>query len=182
MIVEAKAELRKNILQQRDALTDNEIQEKSRQIADRLFDEEHFANADTIAFYLTTGSEVDTQVMLESLIGKRDLLVPVTNSEIEMVQFNTFHDLVPGKFGVLEPKERLPPSGFADVVVVPGISFGLCMHRLGYGMGYYDRFLSRSPAYRIGVCFDFQVMEKLPSHENDQRMDMIITEKRIIKL
>jgi 5-formyltetrahydrofolate cyclo-ligase len=67
-------------------------------------------------------------------------------------------------------------------VVVPGVSFGLCMHRLGYGKGYYDRFLSSSPAYRIGVCFDFQVVDRLPSHEDDERMDEIVTDKRIITL
>ncbi|MEW6722772.1 MAG: 5-formyltetrahydrofolate cyclo-ligase, partial [Candidatus Micrarchaeota archaeon] len=63
-----------------------------------------------------------------------------------------------------------------------GVAFGLCMHRLGYGKGYYDRFLSRSFAYRIGVCFDFQVEERLPRHDDDERMDEIITEKRIITL
>ena len=54
------------------------------------------------------------------------------------------------------------------------------MHRLGYGKGYYDDFLSSSHAHRIGICFDFQVVDKLPSHGNDQRMDEIITEKRVI--
>ena len=83
----------------------------------------------------------------------------------------SFDSLKSGKYGILEPADRIPPSKEPDVIVVPGVSFGLCMHRLGYGKGYYDRFLSGSPAYRIGVCFDFQVVEKLPSHEDDERMD-----------
>jgi 5-formyltetrahydrofolate cyclo-ligase len=62
------------------------------------------------------------------------------------------------------------------------VSFGLCMHRLGYGKGYYDRYLAQSPAYRIGICFDFQIVERLPVHDDDERMDEIVTEKRVISL
>ncbi|MFH1394288.1 MAG: 5-formyltetrahydrofolate cyclo-ligase [Candidatus Micrarchaeota archaeon] len=182
MVIEAKLELRKRLLAQRNSLPAEVIAESSKSIAEKLFDEEHFKNANTIAFYIPKGSEVETRFMMEALKDDREILVPVTTEEIEMVQLKSFDNLGPGKFGVLEPREKIPPKSFSDVVVVPGVAFGLCMHRLGYGLGYYDRFLAHSPAYRIGICYDFQVEEKLPTHENDQRMDMIITEKRVIKL
>ncbi|HID73193.1 TPA: 5-formyltetrahydrofolate cyclo-ligase [Candidatus Micrarchaeota archaeon] len=182
MVSDQKTALRKDMLSQRNSLSPEMIAEHSKSIAEKLFDEEHFKNANTIAFYLPKGSEVDTTFMIEALEGDREILVPVTTDELEMVKFTSFENLGPGKFGVLEPREKIPSSSFSDVVVVPGVAFGLCMHRLGYGLGYYDRFLSRSPAFRIGICYDFQVAEKLPTHENDQRMDMIITEKRVIRL
>lgn len=180
--VENKAQLRKQMLDRRDSLSRQEVLDLSRRVADMLFSEEHFRTADTVAFYLPKGNEVDTSFMIESVLKSKQVLVPVTNNEIEMVKFSSFKALQPGKFGVLEPSDKVRPLGFSDVVIVPGICFGLCMHRLGYGKGYYDRFLSRSPAFRVGLCFDFQIVEKLPSHENDQRMDMIITEKRMIRL
>ncbi len=96
--------------------------------------------------------------------------------------FESMDGLVKGKFGIHEPKARSPEPAVPDLIIVPGVAFGLCMHRLGYGKGYYDGYLAHSFAYRIGVCFDFQIVEKLPRHENDQRMDEIITEKRVITL
>ncbi len=182
MVFEAKAELRRAMLNRRNSLSRDEIVSKSLSILENLSDEEHFKNADTVAFYVPKGSEVDTTDIIDQVQKKKEILVPATNEEIEMVRFKSFDDLRPGKFGVPEPSEKLPPLSFSDVVLVPGVCFGLCMHRLGYGMGYYDRFLSRSPAYRIGLAYEFQILETLPAHENDQRMDMIITEKRIIKL
>ncbi|MFZ5501514.1 MAG: 5-formyltetrahydrofolate cyclo-ligase, partial [Candidatus Micrarchaeota archaeon] len=109
---------------------------------------------------------------------------------------SSFEDLKEGKFGILEPKTRnahaksKPPKpktqntepSEPDIILVPGVAFGLCMHRLGYGKGYYDKHLAKSRAYRIGICFDFQVMESLPKHEDDQRMDEILTDKRAIPM
>lgn len=170
------------MLKHRSTLTEEEVLEKSKEITNRLLGEEHFKNSETVAFYLPKGREVDTKIMMEEVIGEKEILVPVTNNEIEMVKFNSFEELVDGKFGVPEPNQKISPHTFSDVIIVPGVCFGLCMHRLGYGKGYYDRFLSHSPAYRIGVCYDFQIVEKLPSHENDQRMDMIITDKQVIRI
>jgi 5-formyltetrahydrofolate cyclo-ligase len=182
MVFGEKAEVRASMLNMRNSLSTDEIVDKSLRIMDNLAAEEHFRNADTVSFYIPKGSEVDTTDLLGHVMNDKEILVPATNDEIEMVSFVSFDDLRPGKFGVPEPSKKIQPGSFSDVVLVPGVCFGLCMHRLGYGMGYYDRFLSRSPAYRIGLAYDFQIVEKLPSHENDQRMDMIITEKRIIKL
>ncbi len=183
MVHQLKAALRAKMLSQRDALTQPDIVSLSDAIAERLFSNRRFSEAKTVAFYVQKGSEVNTERMMGSALrlGKA-VLVPVTDHEINFVRFRSFTDLRPGKFGIMEPSAREPPSEGPEVVVVPGVSFGLCMHRLGYGKGYYDRYLARSPAYRIGVCFDFQVVDKLPIHENDQRMDEIITEKRVITL
>ena len=181
MVQHLKAALRIRMLAKRDALSKGEVQTLSQAIAERLFASERFKEAKTVAFYLPKGNEVDTTKMIERTLALgKEALVPVTDHQITFVRFSSFDDLIPGKFNILEPKTRVAPSKEPDLVVIPGVSFGLCMHRLGYGKGYYDRYLANSPAYRIGICYDFQVVEKLPTHENDERMDEIITEKRVI--
>jgi 5-formyltetrahydrofolate cyclo-ligase len=154
-------------------------------ITKRLLSHPRFVEAKAIAFYISIKSEVDTKAMIDAALrmGKR-VLVPVSGDRhITFSSFSSWDDLAPGKFGINEPKTRNPETRLEpDVVIVPGVAFGLCMHRLGYGKGYYDRYLANSPAYRIGICYDFQVVERLPTHENDERMDEIITDKRIITL
>ena len=183
MVQHLKAALRIRMLAKRDALSKCEVETLSGAIAGRLFASPRFKEAKTVAFYLPKGNEVDTAKMIECALAlEKEVLVPATDHKINFCRFTSFDDLVPGRFGIQEPKSHSPPSREADIVIIPGVSFGLCMHRLGYGKGYYDRYLANSPAYRIGICYDFQVVEKLPTHENDERMDEIITDKRVITL
>ena len=182
MVAEAKKVLRQNILKIRDSLSPEDALSRSRKIEERLFEDIHFMDAETVAFYLPKGNEVQTKGMIERALNDgKEVLVPVTNHEVRMCRFTSFNDLIPGKFGVPEPKERVPKDHAAEVVLVPGIVFGLCMHRIGYGKGYYDKYFKNSKAYRIGICYDFQVAEKLPRHEHDIPMNLIITDKRLIK-
>lgn len=183
MVAQLKQALRKQMLLKRGALSKAEVMGMSSAIADRLFACPRFSEAKSAAFYIPKGNEVDTSGMIARALREgKEVVVPVTDHHLGFCRFSSFEDLAPGKYGILEPKTRNPPAKEPDVVIVPGVSFGLCMHRLGYGKGYYDRYLSASPAYRIGICFDFQLVEKMPTHENDERMDEIITERRVITL
>ncbi len=183
MVQHLKEKIRREMISLRDSLPRPLSAGLSDVIAETLFTRPRFAEAGSVAFYLHKGSEVDTTSMIARALAEgKEVLVPVTDHRITLFRFGSFEGCVSGKYGIREPKERVPPSREPDVIVVPGVSFGLCMHRLGYGKGYYDRFLSSCPAYRIGVCFDFQVVERLPTHEDDERMDEIITEKRVITL
>lgn len=183
MVAEAKKVLRKNILAIRDSLSEEEVAERSGKIAEKLFGEKHFRDAKTVAFYIPKGNEVQTKDMIEhSMAEKKEVLVPVTNNEISMCKFTSFFDLVPGRFRVPEPKHRHARDHAAEVVLVPGIVFGLCMHRIGFGKGYYDKYFKKNPkVFKIGLCYDFQVMDELPKHGHDIPMDLIITDKRLIK-
>lgn len=181
MVSRAKAALREKILNARDSLTQPDLSDKSRAIMETLLSRPRFKDAKVVAFYIPKGSEVDARMMVaESIKAGKEVVIPVTTDKITFYKFKSFDDLKKGKYGILEPKNLKEPSKPPDLVVVPGACFGLCMHRIGYGKGYYDDYLGKSFSYRIGICFDFQVVEKLPTHENDQRMDEIITEKRII--
>lgn len=182
MVAEAKKTLRSNILKIRDSLSPEEVSMRSKSVERRLFDNVHFKDAKTVAFYIPKGNEVDTREMIERALEEgKEVLVPVTNSEVSMCKFTSFDDLISGKFGVPEPKERVPKDHMAELVLVPGVVFGLCMHRIGYGKGYYDKYFKNSKAYRVGICYDFQVMDELPRHEHDIPMNEIITDKRLIK-
>lgn len=189
MVQHLKEPIRRSMLAKRDALSPKQAAEAAEAIAGRLFASGRFREAQVVAFYLPKGNEVDTKAMIARAIAeKKEVLVPVTGHEITFVRFTSFEDLAPGKYGIPEPRTRDAKPGTGnrkpvpdpDVIIVPGVAFGLCMHRLGYGKGYYDRFLATSHAYRIGICYDFQVVEKLPAHEDDERMDEIITEKRAV--
>jgi 5-formyltetrahydrofolate cyclo-ligase len=181
MVQEAKRLRRKEILKKRGSLSEEEHTSRSKAILETLFSRPRLKEAKTIAFYLHKGSEVRTSEMIEKALSLgKEVVVPVTDHEIMFFRFSSFEDLQKGKYGILEPKSRTPPNRPPEVIIIPGIAFGLCMHRIGYGKGYYDKYLGTSFAYRVGICYDFQVMEKLPTHPNDQRMDEIITEKRII--
>jgi 5-formyltetrahydrofolate cyclo-ligase len=183
MVQQLKVALRKKMLKERDSLSKADASAMGVSIAKRLRGCERYKEAKSIAFYLPKGNEVDTLGMIKAAMKDgKEVLVPVTDNQISFYRFVSMEDLHPGKFGIMEPESRVPPSKEPDVIIVPGVAFGLCMHRLGFGKGYYDRYLSKSPAYRIGVCYEFQVVERLPTHENDERMDEIITEKRAVKL
>jgi 5-formyltetrahydrofolate cyclo-ligase len=183
MVAQSKALMRKQMLWMRDALSEAEKKEKSAAIKEKLFALDEFKKARVIAFYISKGSEVDTFGMIaDALKEGKEILVPVTNDEIEFVKFTSFDDLAPAKFNVLEPKTKIPAEKQPDIVILPGLAFDLGLHRLGYGKGYYDKILKKLPnAIRIGICFDFQIVDNIPKHEHDERLHMIISEKRIIR-
>jgi 5-formyltetrahydrofolate cyclo-ligase len=181
MVQHLKISLRKKMLAKRDSLSKAEVTDMSEAITEKLLSHPRFMEAKVIGFYLPKGNEVDTRHMIEDALraGKK-VAVPVTGTTLAFCNFSSFKNLQKGKYDILEPKTKTPIE--PDLIIVPGVAFGLCMHRLGYGKGYYDSYLAHSSAYRIGICYDFQVVEKLPTHENDQRMDEIVTEKRVITL
>ena len=87
-----------------------------------------------------------------------------------------------GVFGILEPSEdcEAVPESEIDLIIVPGVAFDRQLNRMGRGKGYYDRLLSTLQAPKIGICFDFQLQDTVPTESFDKKMDMIITEKEII--
>lgn len=183
MVQHLKAIVRQEMLAKRNALSETERSERSAKIMETLFEDSHFQSSRCVAFYMPIGSEVDTKPMIEKAIAQgKEVLLPAvaTDHHLELRRFESFDKMRKGRYAIPEPQGDLAPSTLPSVVVIPGISFGLCMHRLGYGKGYYDRLLAWLPSFRIGICFDLQVVDKLPRHEDDQRMDMIITEKRKI--
>ena len=183
MVQHEKAMVRSEMLARRNSISEAERADRSAKIMESLFSEPHFKEAKCVAFYMAIGSEVETRAMIARAVAEgKEVLLPVVASDhhLELRRFESFERMRKGRFAIMEPDGTAASPEEPHVIVLPGVAFGLCMHRLGYGKGYYDRLLARLPSYRIGICFDIQVVDKLPRHGDDQRMEKIITEKRAI--
>jgi len=187
MPAQTKEALRKEMLAKRNSTSESERVEKSAAITKRVLSLGQFKTARTIALYIPKGSEVDVKPLILQAIADKEVLVPVTASDdsddcMKFVKFTTFDGLAPARFGILEPKTKIKPNREPDIVIVPGLAFDSDLHRLGYGKGYYDKLFAHLKTFKIGVCFDFQIVEKIPKHEHDVRLDYIVSEKRILGL
>ncbi len=180
-----KNQLKKSIIEKRNSLTKEDIIEKSNKIHDRLFNLQQYRNAKTIMFFVSFNSEVNTHKMIKDALKNKIIVVPkVVQHEIEPSIILDFDSLIQsGRFGILEPIELMKISyKNIDLVLVPGIAFDKNGHRIGYGFGFYDKFLAKVPkAVKIGLCFDFQVVDEIPREEHDVPVDLIVTEERVIE-
>lgn len=183
-----KCKIRQRILTKRRNLDKSYVENVSKKIYQRLKNISEYQKARTIMFYVSKDNEVETHKMIEDTIkiGKH-VCVPYTdrlNKRIYPVMIKDLEkDLELGSFGVLEPKKKnKTDTNFIDLIITPGIAFDKDGYRLGWGKGYYDRFLGETGKVpKIGLAFEFQIVPKLPRDRHDIPVDMVITEKRLIK-
>ncbi len=174
-----KAELRKEWKLRRSEIKDRE--EKSRKIAENLLALPAIQKAKTVFLYLSAGSEAETLSLTKELLrmGKR-VAVPVCDTKThEMVaaEIKDLAEVTAGAYGLLEPKEvKAILKEEVDVVLVPGLAFDKDGYRLGYGGGYYDRYLADFSGKSIGLCFAECFADCLPKEEYDKPVDLVITE------
>jgi 5-formyltetrahydrofolate cyclo-ligase len=184
-----KEEIRTEVLDRRLAMLPREVQVKSETIRERLFMLPEFARAQTILFYVSYDNEVDTHQMIKDclLTMKKQVAVPCVNTQentLSLSLLRRWDDLIPGAYSIPEPKMdcRLPVRyEDCDLCIIPGVAFDEKGHRLGHGMGFYDRLL-RFPhqALKIGLAFEVQMVKTLPTEPHDVALDMILTERRTI--
>jgi 5-formyltetrahydrofolate cyclo-ligase len=146
-----------------------------------------FHNAGCLALYSAIHNEVLTDaVARQALADGKTLVYPrINNDDLEFVIVKDPAELVSGAFDVLEPQGcNLVPVEDLDLVVVPGVVFDQRGHRLGYGRGFYDRALKecRDDCVKVGLAFDFQLIESLPTTEHDQELSVLMTETRTLNL
>ena len=136
----------------------------------------------SILTYLAFRNEPDPKLLFELLPGIRWLVPRITEGRQMALHLYDPSRLVHHRFGMLEPAADLPTVDPAeiDVVLVPGVAFDRRGGRLGFGGGYYDRFLPTTPALRIGIAFDQCLAEQLPCGQHDQRMDWVATQSEMI--
>lgn len=179
-----KNQLKESILEKRNSLSKGEIVEKSGQIKNNLFNLEQYKKSKTVMFFVSFNSEVNTHSMIRDALKNKTVVVPkVEHHEIEPSVIIDLDNLVPAKFGIPEPIDLMKITyKNIGLVLVPGIVFDKECHRIGYGFGYYDKFLAKVPkAIKIGLAFNFQVVDKIPREMHDVPVDMIVTEKRVIE-
>ena len=174
-----KRSIRKQIRGLKKQFTDEELVEMSRPIISELLAHQAVNGAKTILTYYSLPDEVFTHDAINLLAaqGKTVLLPKVIDGEnMEIRLYEKPEDLAEGFYGIMEPTGKLfTDYAGIDVAIVPGMGFDKSGHRLGRGKGYYDRFLPKAVnAYKIGVCFDFQKQEDIPSDNYDVIMDEVI--------
>ena len=179
-----KKALRKDLIKKREKIPDKEI--KSHEIFEKLRNLNEWKDAKIINTYVSLKEEVDTRfIIYHALLEGKRVFCPITKGEnLIFGEIFSFNDLIYGACGILEPKE---PSNISidefDLIIVPGIAFDRSGYRIGYGKGYCDRFLKDiKRGIKIGLVFDDLLLDSLSVEEHDEKVDIIITEGKIIKL
>jgi 5-formyltetrahydrofolate cyclo-ligase len=181
----AKRAVRRQVLGRRDAIPPDRRAAMSASIAERFLVLPEVTAASTVMLFWSFGSEVPTAMIVERL-DRRGVVVAlprIEGADLAPVRYRPGDPTVPTSFGAMEPAagERIAPERL-DVVAVPGVAFDRRGHRVGYGGGYYDRFLRGTPAVRIGLAFSVQVVEEpLPTGGTDVVVAAIVTEAGTIR-
>lgn len=180
-----KVPIRKRKLAQRDALPVAVQRRDSVLICERLARLPEYRAARTVAFYSPIRNEVDISGLLPSALaaGKQAVFPRVSGGEIDFLSVASLEALRPGAFGVAEPVgAKVVAVTEVDLLVVPGVAFDRFGHRLGYGKGYYDRVLSRlCEQTAVGVAYELQLVDELPTESHDQRLNMLVTEETVLR-
>lgn len=173
--------LRASIKENRSKLTNDFVENQSLKICDTIYETTKEFNV--FLCYLSFKNEVNLNSLIIKLLNDNKIVcVPVCIDDKNMVVSqieNIDFDFQKNRFGIIEPKKIKPPTANIQVCITPGVCFDKYKNRIGYGKGYYDRFFEKNTVYKIGVCYDFQLVNKLSASSHDIKMDCIITEKRV---
>ncbi|MFQ9515451.1 MAG: 5-formyltetrahydrofolate cyclo-ligase [Eubacterium sp.] len=172
----SKKEIRQEMIQKRKNLTKNEVVTKSSLICNKIINSECYKNSSVIYCYCSINNEVSLKPLMEHALncGKIVALPKVENNNIQFYSIKSFDELSAGYYNIPEPNLRTAaPKG--ELLIVPGVAFSNDGNRLGYGGGFYDRFLSNNDILSIGVCYDFQIIENIPVMKHDKKINMIIS-------
>jgi len=182
---EQKSSIRQILRQRKDAMAPEDRQKKSATICRHLMT--LIGDHETVMAYTSKEKEVCTEPIIAALLARNNpVIVPIIVREDVSLRLSYLRDmavLVPSTFGVPEPiGSEIPARGDdVDTILLPMLGFDRTGGRIGYGAGYYDRFLEKYPGLRkIGIAFSCQEIDALPLDPTDVRMDHIITEEGIV--
>ena len=173
-----KAQLRKEIREMKRAMTEEEICRRSRILCEKFTQSQAYKNAETIYGYLPYNQEVRTWDALSKAMadGKRVAVPKVYGDEMRFIYITDFSQIENGYCGIPEPIVDAPVAeDQTALVLMPGLAFDREGHRIGYGGGFYDRFLFDEPDHpTLALCYNFQVKDSLPTEEFDIPVDTVI--------
>ncbi|MDO4648947.1 MAG: 5-formyltetrahydrofolate cyclo-ligase [Eubacteriales bacterium] len=181
--METKQNIRKQIFKARKEATDMEVLQHSFDITDKVLELPEFQQADTILIYVDYQHEVMTSLLIyEAWRQHKKVCVPkVHGKEMIFYEISDMTSLKPGYFGILEP-EGVPEASWGDnaLMIMPGVAFDTNLHRVGYGGGFYDRFLEvHKELRRVALGFEFQILPEVPYEDTDICPEILVTEKRV---
>ncbi|MCI6538369.1 5-formyltetrahydrofolate cyclo-ligase [uncultured Eubacterium sp.] len=177
-----KQQIRKKYKTLRNEMSSDEVREKSDQICKNIISSEVFQKAEKILAYAPLGNEADIRFAIEAgwKQNKRIAFPKVFGDTMKYFEVSDFSELEEGTFHVMEPKEERPADWADALVLVPGVAFDRKKKRMGYGKGYYDRyFAGKADCVKLGIAYELQVAEQLPTEENDLPMEYLVTEKSL---
>ena len=178
--------IRKQMKQLRADMTRTERFEKSMQIFEQLITVPEFKRADRIYTYVSMDNEIDTIMLIDySLSLEKRVFVPrVSGRDMEFYEISDRSELSPGYMGIYEPdiNGREPDYSRTGFMCMPGLAFDKSHNRIGYGGGFYDRYLSvENKLYKAALAYEAQLLESIPAQDGDVRPDMIVTEENIYR-
>jgi len=181
-----KRTLRAASLAKRRELTPQQVTSLSSELQLRFLDLPEFRRASVLALYAPIHHEVETSAVAAAALSTgRALLYPAVQGDgLQFRRVAALSDLVPGRFGIPEPKGGTRSPDDADLIVVPGVAFDLFGRRIGYGKGFYDKCLHRleGSGRLVAFCYDFQLYQEIVGEPHDVTMDMIVTELRVVRV
>ena len=184
-IANSKNMLRKQYVSKRKNIENKK--EKSKQIFNKIIETDLYKKAKIVALYKNLPSEVDTSELIEYSL-KLDKIVALPRVEGDILEFykiekSEIKNLVKSRFGVEEPikdKNSFIEKETIDLMIVPGVCFDREKNRMGFGKGYYDKYLENSNLKTIGICFSEQIIDKLIFTPNDIKMNLVITDTFVL--
>lgn len=187
-IKELKKEIRKSIIEKRNKIKNKDKTSMDKKIIESFKKEDSYKKARGIFIYIGFGSEINTKVIIEDALKKgKEVYVPkVKGKEMLLIKIDSLENLVTSSYGILEPigDNNNFDVDKLDLLVMPGVAFDNSGNRIGYGGGYYDRFLEKNKtnAEKIALAYEFQILNLINNEKHDVKVDKIITEERIINI
>lgn len=181
-----KEEARKEMRQRRKMLSSRERTQRNQRIRENLLGLEEIKRGKIIFPFVSYGTEADTMELIALFLkqGKRVAVPRVEGEEMEFYEITQLGQLVPGYQGIPEPPATRKVSGENGVMLLPGLAFDRERHRVGYGGGFYDRYLADKAGkdlITVAIAFDFQVVEELSVESFDWKPDILVTDRQVLR-
>ena len=175
--------LRELFIKIRNSIPNDDVKENSDIIRNIILEDDNYKKAKNIFIYISYGKEVQTYgIIIDAIKQEKNVLVPkISGDGMEAVSCN-LKTLRLNSYGIMEPdKFSVFDGNKIDLCIAPGVAFDKERNRLGFGKGYYDKYINKYPQmYVIGLAHDVQIVDKIEAEENDKKLHKIITEKRAI--
>lgn len=180
-----KSDFRKKAFEIRNTTFDKEI---NNQIIDKFLKSPYYKNAENLLLTSSIRTEINTDPIIKKVLeDNKKLYLPISNPKDHSISVTRIlhypEEVIESHYGILEPKvDGHEDPNILDLVLVPGVAFDRRGYRIGYGAGYYDRFLLNTAAKRVAISRDNLIFDEIPYEYFDQKVDLIISEKEIVHI
>lgn len=187
--MDPKAQRRQAVLEKRQHLDPHFVHEASHKVQLSFFSLEEFNLCERLGLYASFKNEVETvAIFAKAHALRKEVYYPAVDPKTNTIEFyrvKSMGDLKVGFAGILEPEKRVHPLrdiNFLNVIVVPGVAFDKKGNRIGFGKGYYDQLLTGFQNKKVALAYEFQICDSLPAQPTDQKVDVIVTEERLLRI